>query len=141
MNQHGMTLIEVLVAMMLMGTGLIFVAAAVPAGLTAVSGSGLAIAATSLAQEPIDVAKRTAFASLPSLAATRAAVTGFSGFEREVLVANHAPAGGDCDSGTPCAASCPTVGGQPTCRSVEVRVYYRGPLGDSTATIKHVFSK
>jgi prepilin-type N-terminal cleavage/methylation domain-containing protein len=141
MNQHGMTLIEVCVAMMLMGTGLVFVAAAVPAGLTAVSGSGLAIAATSLGQEPIDVAKRTAFASLPGLAATRSAVTGFTGFEREVLVSSYSPAAGSCTGGTPCDLSCPTVSGQPTCRSVEVRVYYRGPLGDSTAALKHIFVK
>jgi prepilin-type N-terminal cleavage/methylation domain-containing protein len=139
-HEQGMTLIEVLVAMMLLGTALIFVATAVPVGLTAVSGAGLAIAATSLAQEPIDVAKRTPFASLPGLAATKSAVSGFVGFDREVLVANYA-APVSCGAGTPCSASCPTVSGQPTCRSVEVRVYYRGPLGDATTTLKHVFAK
>jgi hypothetical protein len=134
-----MTLIEVLVAIMLLGTTLVVVAAAVPAGLTAVSGSGLVITATGLAQEPINVAKRTSFATLPSLAASRAAVSGFSGFEREVLVSNYA-APTSC-AGTPCAASCPTVSGQPTCRTVEVRLYHRGPLGDTTNTVIHVFAK
>lgn len=139
MHEQGMTLIEVLVAMLLLGTALIFVAAAVPVGLTAVSGSGLAIAATGLAQEPIDVAKRTPFASLPSLAASRSTVSGFAGFDREVVVSSHA-APLSC-AGTPCSASCPTVLGQPTCRSVEVRVYYRGPLGDQTTTLTHIFAK
>jgi len=133
-----MSLIEVLVAVMLLGTALIALGAAIPAGLTAVSGSGLVLTATGLAQEPIDVAKRTAFANLSSLAATRATVSGFTGFEREVLVSNYTP--GACD-GEPCASSCPTEGGQPTCRTVEVRVYYRGPLGDATATLTQVFAK
>jgi hypothetical protein len=135
-----MTLVEVMVAMLLLGTALIFVATAVPVGLTAVSGSGLAIAATGLAQEPIDVAKRTPFASLPGLAATKSGVSGFVGFDREVLVASHA-APGSCTGTTSCSQSCPTVSGQPTCRSVEVRVYYRGPLGDATTTLKHIFAK
>ena len=138
MRDQGMSLIEVLVAGMLLGTALIALGAAIPAGLTAVSGSGLVLTATGLAQEPIDVAKRTAFANLSSLAATRATVSGFTGFEREVLVANYTP--GAC-GGEPCASSCPTVGGQPTCRTVEVRVYYRGPLGDATATLTQVFVK
>src|SRR5262245_40827974 len=139
MRDQGMTLIEVLIAMMLLGTALIAVAAAVPAGLTAVSASGLAMTATGLAEESLDVAKRTAFASLPSLAATRAAVSGMSGFEREVLVSNLGPSG-DC-TGAPCTTSCPTVGGVPACRKVEVHVYYRGALGETTTTLTEIFAK
>jgi hypothetical protein len=134
-----MTLIEVMVAMVLMATALIAVAAAVPAGLTSVSASGLAITAAGLAQEPLDVAKRTAFANLGSLAESRATVSGFSGFEREVLVASYA-APGSC-SGAPCSSSCPTVGGQPTCRTVEVRVYYRGSFGETVTTLSQIFVK
>ena len=125
--------------MLLLCMALVFVAAAVPVGLTAVSGSGLTLASTGLAQEPLNVAKRTAFASLGSLAASRAAVSGFSGFEREVIVTSEGPPG-SC-GGSPCSASCPTVAGQPTCRSIEVRVYYRGPLGDTVTTLKEVFAK
>lgn len=139
MRDQGMTLIEVLVAVMLLGGVLIVLGAAVPAGLTAVTGSGLVLTATGLAQEPLDLAKRTDFANLSSLAATRAGVSGFSGFEREVVVSGYA-APGDC-SGAPCTSSCPTVSGQPTCRRVEVRVYYRGPLGDGVATLTQVFAK
>ena len=139
MRDQGMTLIEVLVAIMLLGTVLIVLGAAVPAGLTAVSRSGLAMTATGLAQEPIDVAKRTTFTNLSSLAASRAVVPGFSGFEREVLVSNHV-APGSC-AGAPCSASCPTVSGQATCRTVEVRVYYRSPLGDATTTLTQIFAK
>ena len=139
MRDQGMTLIEVLVAVMLLGGALIVLGAAVPAGLTAVAGSGLVLTATGLAQEPLDLAKRTDFANLSSLAATRAGVSGFSGFEREVVVSGYA-APGDC-AGAPCTSSCPTVSGQPTCRRVEVRVYYRGPLGDGIATLTQVFAK
>jgi prepilin-type N-terminal cleavage/methylation domain-containing protein len=139
MRDQGMTLIEVLVAVMLLGTALIVLGAAVPAGLVAVSGSGLSLTAVGLAQEPIDLAKRTTFANLSSLAAPRATVSGFTGFEREVVVSNYG-APGSC-SGTPCSTSCPTVSGQPTCRTVEVRVYYRGPLGDATATLTQVIGK
>lgn len=139
MRDQGMTLVEVLIAVMLLGSALIVLGAAVPAGLTAVSGSGLSLTATGLAQEPVDQGKRTTFETLPSLAASRAAVSGFSGFEREVLVTNYG-APGAC-SGTPCSASCPTVAGQPTCRTVEVRVYYRGPLGDARVTLTQIFAK
>jgi prepilin-type N-terminal cleavage/methylation domain-containing protein len=139
MRDQGMTLIEVLVAVMLLGTALIVLGAAVPAGLTAVGGAGLSLTAVGLAQEPIDLAKRTTFANLSGLAAARATVSGFTGFEREVLVSNYV-APGSC-SGPPCSTSCPTVAGQPTCRTVEVRVYYRGPLGDSTATLTQIIVK
>jgi prepilin-type N-terminal cleavage/methylation domain-containing protein len=138
-RDQGMTLVEVLIAVMLLGGVLLALGAAVPAGLTAVTGSGLSLAATGLAQEPIDLAKRTTYANLSSLAASRAAVSGFAGFEREVLVSDYS-APGDC-SGAPCAGSCPTVSGQATCRKVESRVYYRGPLGDMTATLVQVFAK
>jgi len=134
-----MTLIEVLVAVMLLGGVLIVLGTALPAGLMAVTGSGQVLTATGLAQEPIDFAKRTDFASLSSLAAARATVSGFPGFEREVLVSSYV-APGDC-SGTPCTSSCPTVSGQPTCRQVESRVYYRGPLGDGISTLTQVFAK
>jgi hypothetical protein len=134
-----MTLVEVMVAMLLLATALIAVAAAVPAGLTSVSASGLAITATGLAQEPLDTAKRTTFSSLGSLAATRAAVSGFEGFEREVLVADYA-APGSC-TGTPCSTSCPTLLGQPTCRTVEVRVYYSGSFGQTVTTLAQIFVK
>ena len=139
MREQGMTLIEVMVAMVLLAIALLAVAAAVPAGLTAVSASGLAITATGLAQEPLDTAKRTAFASLNGLAATRAGVTGFSGFEREVVVSSYA-APGAC-AGASCSSSCPTVGGQPTCRTVEVRVYYNGSLGQTQTTLTQIFVK
>ena len=138
MRDQGMSLIEVLVAVMLLGTVLIALGAAIPAGLMAVSGSGQVLTATGLAQEPINVAKRTDFANLSSLAATRATVSGFTGFEREVSVSDYTP--GAC-GGDPCASSCPTVAGQPTCRTVEVRVHYQGPFGDSTTTLTQVFAK
>ena len=134
-----MTLVELMVAVCLLTVALVLLAAAIPYGLMAVSGSGLQTTATGLAQEPIDAAKRTAFGSLPSLAASRATVSGFAGFEREVLVTDYtAPA--DC-GGTPCSTSCPTVGGAPTCRLVEVRVYVTNQLGETVTTLQTILSQ
>lgn len=140
MTQHGMSLVEVLIAVCLLAVALVAIAAAIPYGLVAVSGSGFQVTATGLAQEPIDGAKRTAFANLPSLAASRAAVAGFTGFEREVLVTDYtAPA--DC-AGAPCSASCPTdAGGAPTCRKVEVRVYFTEQFGQTVTTVQTVIAR
>jgi Tfp pilus assembly protein PilV len=139
MTQQGMTLVEVLIAVCLMAVALVAIGAAIPYGLVAVSGAGFQTTATGLAQEPIDVAKRTAFASLPSLAASRAAVTGFTGFEREVLVTDYT-APGDC-SGAPCSTSCPPDAGAPTCRKVEVRVYFTEQLGQTVTTLQTVIAR
>ena len=134
-----MTLVELMIAVCLLTVALVLLAAAIPYGLMAVSGSGLQTTATGLAQEPIDTAKRTAFASLPGLAASRAAVPGFAGIDREVLVTDYA-APADC-SGTPCSASCPTVGGAPTCRQVEVRVYVTNQLGETVTTLMTILTQ
>jgi type II secretory pathway pseudopilin PulG len=139
MTQHGMSLVEVLIAVCLMTVALVAVAAAIPYGLLGVSGAGFQMTATGLVQEPIDAAKRTAFANLPSLAASRAAVPGFDGFEREVLVTDYtAPA--DC-AGAPCSGSCPVAGGAPTCRQVEVRVYFTEQLGQRVTTVQTVIAR
>lgn len=139
MREQGMTLIEVMVAVVLLAVALVAVAAAVPAGLIAVTASGLEITATGLAQEPLDTARRTAFASLGTLAVAKSVVPPFSGFQREVLVSDYA-APGSC-TGAPCSTSCPTVGGQPTCRTVEVRVYYKSSFGETVTTLTQVFVK
>jgi Tfp pilus assembly protein PilV len=137
MRDEGMSLIEVCVAMFLLGSTLIFVAGAVPAAVMAISDSGMHMTAAGLAQESLTTARRTPFASLPSLAASRAGVAGFTGFDREVLVSDFAaPA---CSA--PCNASCPTVAGQPTCRTVEARVYYNGQLGEVTTTVTAVIAQ
>ena len=138
-RQGGLTLIEVMVAILLMSTALIAIAAAVPAGLLAVSASGFHLTALGLAQEPLDVAKRTSFANLSSLAASRASVSGFEGFDREVIVSSYS-APGSC-SGTPCSATCPTVGGQPTCRTVGVRVYYQTQIGETVTSLIELFTQ
>jgi Tfp pilus assembly protein PilV len=134
-----MSLVELLIAICLLAVALVGVAAAIPYGLMAVSSSGFQTTAIGLAQEPIDTAKRTPFASLTSLAATRAGVPGFTGFDREVLVTDYA-APADC-SGTPCSTNCPTMGGAPTCRQVEVRVYVTTQLGESVTTLTTVLGQ
>jgi len=135
-----MTLVELMLAVCLLAVALVVVAAAIPYGLMAVSGSGFQTTATGLAQEPIDTAKRTAFGSLPGLAASRAAVSGFAGFDREVLVTDYT-APGDC-GGAPCTTSCATdAGGAPTCRQVEVRVYFTNQLGETVTTLQTILVK
>ena len=134
MDQRGVTLVELMVALLLLTIALVGLAAAIPAGMLAITDAGLHASAAGLAQEPINQAKRTSFAALPGLAAARAAVPGMSGFDREVLVQDFAaPAG--CLGGSVCAASCPTVGGAPTCRRVEVRVYFSGATGSIVVTL------
>jgi prepilin-type N-terminal cleavage/methylation domain-containing protein len=139
MGERGFTLVEVVVAMLLMAIALVGLAATVPFGAFAVTDGGLQTTAAGLAQEPIDAAKRTPFASLPSLAASRAAVPSFAGLEREVLVSDYgAPA--DC-SGSPCTTSCPIVSAVPTCRLVEVRVYHTGRIGEIVTTLTSILSQ
>jgi prepilin-type N-terminal cleavage/methylation domain-containing protein len=139
MAQRGMTLIEVMVAILLMATALVVIAAAIPSGLITVSTAGLQLTATSLAQEPLDVARRTAFASLPSLASSRAAVPGFAAFDREVTVSDYGPPA-SC-AGTPCSTSCPSDASGPTCRQIQVRVFYRGQLGETVTTLTTVLAR
>lgn len=127
-GEGGMTLVELLIALLLVTVALIGLAAAIPAGMFAVSDAGLQLTAVGLAHQPIEVAKRTTFGNLPNLAASRAAVSGFSGFQREVLVSDFA-APADCVASSVCATSCPTVGGAPTCRRVDARVYFSGTAG------------
>ena len=135
-----MSLVELLVAVCLLAVALVVVAASIPYGLMAVSSSGFQTTATGLAQEPIDAAKRTAFASLPGLAASRAAVPGFAGFQREVLVTDYtAPANFSCSP--PCDTSCPIVGGAPTCRQVEVHVYVTTQIGETVTTLLTILAQ
>jgi hypothetical protein len=124
---------------MLLGTVLIVLDAAVPAGLTAVSGSGLALTADRLAQVPLDLAKRTPLGNLPGLAASRATVPGFSGFEREVVVSDYGPPA-SC-SNTPCSASCPRCRGSRRAAPSRSASTIPGPLGDTTTALTQVFAK
>ena len=137
--QQGVTVIELMVSMLLLTMALVGLAAAIPMGVFGGTEGGLQSSAVGLAQEPIDQAKRTTYANLPGLASSRAAVSGFGGFEREVLVTSYAPTG--C-SGTPCSASCPVVSGVATCRTLETRVYYTTQLGGEVqTTLTAIFSK
>jgi prepilin-type N-terminal cleavage/methylation domain-containing protein len=139
MGERGVTLVELMVALMLISIALVGLAAAIPAGMFAVSDAGLQVTAIGLAQEPINVAKRTPFSNLTTLVASKAAVSGFSGFQRQVLVTDYvAPA--DC-GGSPCTTSCPVIAGAATCLRIEVRVYYSGNLGDEVSTLVLLRSK
>jgi hypothetical protein len=134
-----MTLVELMLAVCLLAVALVLVAAAIPCGLMAVSGSGLQTTATGLAQEPIDAAKRRRVREPAQPCGVRAAVR-VRRLRAQVLVTGYtAPA--DC-GGTPCSTSCPTdAGGAPTCRQVEVRVYVTNQLGETVTTLQTILAK
>jgi Tfp pilus assembly protein PilV len=128
-GERGTTLIEVIVAVSLLGLGLVGLAASFPLSYRGVRQGGLQITATALAQEILEDARRTPYDSLPSLAATRAAVSGFAVFEREVVVDDYSPATG--------CTSTPT----PACRQITVRVYFTEVQGEAQTTLTTVMAR
>jgi len=126
LGQRGMTMIELMVALMLLSVALIALAASFPYSMYAVVGGGLQTQATALAQAALEDARRTTFANLPLLSSPKATVPGWTGFEREVLVSDYTPAGS-------CAAS--------SCRKVEVRVWFTSQQGETQTSLITVFAE
>jgi len=124
MGERGVTLVELMVAMLLLAVALIGLAASFPFSMYAVTDGGRQTVATNLALEIIEQAKRTSYAALPDLAAARGTVAGFDGFEREVVVEAYNP------GANPCA----------DCTSVTVRVFFTGQQGEVVTTISTIFS-
>ena len=105
-DQRGVTLVELMVAMVLMAIALLALAASVPYSLYGVVASGFQTTATLLAQEAIERAKAADYASISSLsvdgstgglpadcngASSFQQVSGFSGFTRCVAVQTGVP--------------------------------------------------
>jgi type II secretory pathway pseudopilin PulG len=128
-GERGATLIEVVVAISLLGLGLVGLAASFPLAYHGVRQGGLQITATALAQEILEDARRTPYDSLPSLAATRAAVSGFAVFDREVVVDDYSPATG-CTSSP-----------SPACRQITVRTYVTEQQGEVQTTLTTVIAR
>ena len=103
-DQRGVTIIELMVAMILMAIALLGLAASIPYALYGVVASGFQTTATLLAQEAIERAKAADYDSMPSLSfdgssgslpadcsGTLRPVTGFAGFSRCVAVQTGSP--------------------------------------------------
>ena len=99
-NQRGVSLVELMVAMVLMAVALLALAAAIPYSLYGIVAAGVQTTATLLAQEAIERAQSADYASLPSLS--------FDG--------STVPPPADCDAGLrPVAA----IAGFSRCVAVE----------------------
>jgi hypothetical protein len=127
--ERGTSLIEVIVASGLLGVGLTGLAASFPLSYHGVRQGGLQTTAIALAREILEDARRTPYDSLPSLAATRAAVSGFAVFDREVVVNDYSPATG-CSSSP-----------SPACRQITVHVYFTEQQGEVQTTLTTVIAR
>jgi prepilin-type N-terminal cleavage/methylation domain-containing protein len=105
-DQGGVTIIELMVAMLLMAIALLGLAASIPYALYGVVASGFQTTATLLAQEAIERARAADYSSMPSLSFDGStgllpadcdnsgnfrAVTSFDGFKRCVAVQSSSP--------------------------------------------------
>jgi Tfp pilus assembly protein PilV len=118
-NQRGVTAVELLIAVMLLGIALIGLAASFPYALIGVAAGGFQTTATLLAQERLDEAKNMGWSQLCTLVGTEDPIsvdvggttTDFPGFTRETAV-ETAPGG--------TSISCPGA----------------APTGDTKATVR-----
>jgi prepilin-type N-terminal cleavage/methylation domain-containing protein len=97
-NERGVTLIELMVAMMLLTVAFIALAASFPYAMFGVVAGGFQTTATLLSQQSIDRARNTLYTALPSLSTpsgtsscgggtgTFVSVAGYDGFKRCVDV-------------------------------------------------------
>jgi prepilin-type N-terminal cleavage/methylation domain-containing protein len=105
-DQRGVTMVELMVAMILMAVALLGLAASVPYALYGVVASGFQTTATLLAQEAIERAKAADYGSIPALSFDGSSgalpadcdstgnfhnVSGFAGFTRCVAVQAATP--------------------------------------------------
>lgn len=91
-GQEGITVVELLVAMSLLAIALIGLAASFPYAMYGVIAGGYQTTATLLAQQSIETAKATDYASLSSLGTGGfVVVSGYDGFQRSVTVGTGSP--------------------------------------------------
>ncbi len=93
LNERGVTLVELMVAMMLLAVALAGLAASYPLAMQAVTAGGLKTTATLLAQQCIELAKSLPYDSLPGGLASScpASPSGYPGVTRSVTVAPATP--------------------------------------------------
>lgn len=99
LNQRGITMIELMLAMLLLAIALVGLAASFPLAMVGVATGGFQTTATLLAQQCIDIAKSIAsesngYTTLPATlpaSCPDGAVTGYAGFSRTVTITPAAP--------------------------------------------------
>lgn len=128
MDERGITLVELMVAMLLLAIALVGLAASFPLAMYGVTGGGLQTVATNLAMEIVEQAKRTDYTNLSSLdtGGSAVAVSGYPGFTRQVDVAAYTGAGG-----TACTS----------CTSVTATVFFTGQQGQVQTTVATVIAQ
>ena len=122
LNERGVTLVELLVAIMLLAIALTGLAASYPLAMQAVTGGGFQTTATLLAQQCIELAKSTPSDRLPIDLAPSCSVhpAGYAGFTRTLTVA-PGPTG--------------------TTTTVTVEVGYRNGTGTNRTTVATILSQ
>lgn len=87
MGQRGVTVVELMIAMLLLAIALIGLATSFPYALYGVVAGGYQTTATLLAQQSIDLARNTLYENLPTLSTGGLqAVPGYDGFQRDIQV-------------------------------------------------------
>jgi prepilin-type N-terminal cleavage/methylation domain-containing protein len=122
-DERGLTLIELLIAIVLLAVALTGLAASYPLAMQAVTDGGSRIAATLLAQQCIELAKSTPYDRLPIDLAPSCPVhpAGYAGFTRTLTVAPGVPTG--------------------TTTTVTVEVGYRGGPGSARTAVATILSQ
>ncbi len=122
-TERGVTLIELLVAMMLLATALVGLAASYPLLMQAVAGGGFQTTATLLAQQCIELAKSMPYdrlaADLPG--SCPASPSGYPGFTRSLTV-------------TPASPTATTT-------TVTTQVDFQGAQGATSTTVATILSQ
>lgn len=93
-NEHGVTLIELLMAMMLLVIALVGLAASFPLAMYGVTSGGFVTTSTLLAQKCIDNAKAMAYDQIPTALPTvcgSGPVPGYSGFTQTITISPGVP--------------------------------------------------
>ena len=89
-TKNGFSLLEVMLAVLLFGTGLVFILQVVSTGLFVGGQNESTVIAANLAQEKIEELRNATYAALAS-ETPAVVVSGFSDFTREVLVGDSTP--------------------------------------------------
>lgn len=122
MNERGVTLIELMVAMILLAIALTGLAMSYPLAMQAVVGGGFQTAAVLMAQECIELAKNMPYDQLPTALSPNCPATppGYPAFTRTVTVTTDTPL--------------------VTTTTVTISVAYNGPSGPTTTTVATILS-
>lgn len=123
-SQRGVTIVELMVAMVLLAVALLGLAAAFPYAMQGVVAGGYQTTATLLAQQSIDIARGKRYDSLCTMdtGGSFAAISGYEGFRRQITI-------------TPLPGACPGTPSGSTITTVAVTVRFVGMGGMGVGTI------